>query len=78
VASSKTGIWPVRIRGRGAGGIRGSGIDRWAPFVSDGGTVMGWQAGSRAEMGRGRRRAGPAMEKMAHDDFSILNSFPIE
>jgi hypothetical protein len=78
VAGSKTGIWPVRIRGRGAGGIRGSSTDRWAPFVSDGGTVMGWQAGSHAEMGRGRRRAGPATEKMTHDDFSILNSFPIE
>jgi hypothetical protein len=27
--------------------------DRWAPSVSDGGVIMGWQASSHAEMGRG-------------------------
>jgi hypothetical protein len=26
--------------------------DRWVPSVSDGGVVMGWQAGSHEEMGR--------------------------
>jgi hypothetical protein len=33
--------------------------------------VTSWQAGSRAEMGRGQRRSGPAAEKVAHDDFPI-------
>jgi hypothetical protein len=32
--------------------------DRWAPSVSDGGAVTGWQAGSRAEMDRGHVEAG--------------------
>jgi hypothetical protein len=45
---------------------------RRAPSVSDGGAVTGWQAGSREEMGRGRHRAGPAAEKMAHDDFFLF------
>jgi hypothetical protein len=49
--------------------------DTRAPSVSDGGTVTGWQASSRAEMGRDQCRAGPTVEKMAHNDFSILNPF---
>jgi hypothetical protein len=69
VAGSTTRIWSVRTRRRGPGGLGEDGPDRWAPSVSDGSTVMGWQAGSHTEMGRGRRRAGPATEKMAHDDF---------
>jgi hypothetical protein len=37
--------WPVRTRGRGAKGIWGEeGADRWAPSVSDGDVVTGWQA----------------------------------
>jgi hypothetical protein len=60
------------------GGMGEDGPDMWAPSVSDGGVVTGWLAGSCTEMGRGRRRAGLTMEKMAHDDFSILNSFSIE
>jgi hypothetical protein len=32
----------------------------------------GRQAGSHAEMSRGRRRAGPAVEKMAHDDIFLF------
>jgi hypothetical protein len=52
------------------------GVDRLAPFVSDSDVVMGWQTWSREKMGRGRRRAGPAAEKTAHDDFIfILNPF---
>jgi hypothetical protein len=51
------------------------GPDRWAPSVSDGDAVMGWQAGSCAEMGWGCRRAGTAVKKAAHDDFSIFNPF---
>jgi hypothetical protein len=45
------------------------------PSVSDGDAVMGWQAGSCAEMGWGCRRAGTAVKKAAHDDFSIFNPF---
>jgi hypothetical protein len=30
------------------------GPDTWAPSVRDGGTITGWQASSRVEMGRGR------------------------
>jgi hypothetical protein len=52
-----------------------TGADRRAPFVSDGSVVTGWQASSRAQMSRGQRRAGPALEKMAHNGFSILNYF---
>jgi hypothetical protein len=37
--------------------------------------VNGWQAGSHAGMGWGWRRAGPAAEKMAHDDFFQFKSF---
>jgi hypothetical protein len=54
------------------------GPDRWAPSVSDGGSVTGWQASSRAEMGRGRCRAGPVTEKTTHTYFSILNPFLLE
>jgi hypothetical protein len=54
------------------GRIWGTRPDRWAPSVSNGGSVTGCLADSRAEMGRGRCRAGPATEKMAHDGFSIL------
>jgi hypothetical protein len=43
--------------------------DRWAPSVSDSGSVMGWQAGSRAEMGRGQCRAGLVAEKTTHTYF---------
>jgi hypothetical protein len=47
------GILPVRARGRGAREDLGEdGADRWAPSISDGGAIMGWQAGSPAEMGR--------------------------
>jgi hypothetical protein len=49
--------------------------DRQAPSVSDDGVVMGWQAGSHVEMGQGWRRAGPAVEKMAHDVFFHFKSF---
>jgi hypothetical protein len=53
--------------------------DRWAPSASDGCTITGWQAGSRADMGRGRCKARPAAENMAHTDFfPFLNPFPIE
>jgi hypothetical protein len=67
----------VATRASRGGGIWGEErVDRWAPSVSDGRTVMaGWQAGSHAEMGRGWRRGGSAMEKTAHEGFSILNPF---
>jgi hypothetical protein len=70
------GNWPVRTRGRGAGEERFGGRrhDR-RPLVSDGDTVMGWQAGSCMEMGRDRRRAGPATKKTVDNDFSNLNHF---
>jgi hypothetical protein len=49
--------------------------DRWAPSVSDSGAVTRWQAGSHMEMGRGRCRAGPTAEKIAHNDFFHFKSF---
>jgi hypothetical protein len=76
VVGPSHGIWPARTRGRGAEEKLGQeGADRRAPSVSDGGTVIGWQAGSHAKMGQSQCRAGPATEKAAHDDFSNLNPF---
>jgi hypothetical protein len=49
--------------------------DRRAPSVNEADTVTGWQASSCMKMGWGRCRAGPTAEKMAHNDFSILNRF---
>jgi hypothetical protein len=49
--------------------------NRWAPSISDGSAIMGWQAGSRVEMGRGQCRARPAAERMAHTDFFHFKSF---
>jgi hypothetical protein len=51
------------------------GPDRWAPSVGNGVFVTDWQAGSRAKMGRGQCRAGPAAEKMDHTDFFHFKSF---
>jgi hypothetical protein len=71
--------WPVRRRQFGrcchAGEQRREdlgeeGAGRRAPSVSDGGAVTGWQTGTHAEMGRGQCRAGLAVEKASHDDFS--------
>jgi hypothetical protein len=51
------------------------GPDRWAPSISDGGAVMGWQGSSRAEMGRRRCRAGPAAKETGHADFFHFKTF---
>jgi hypothetical protein len=48
------------------------GPDRWAPSVSDGGMVMGWQIDSRAEMGHDTIEAGRARMKMAREAFPFL------
>jgi hypothetical protein len=56
------------------GNLGGERAYKQAPSISDGGAVMGWQTSLRAEMGRGRRRAGPAAEKTAHDDFFHFKS----
>jgi hypothetical protein len=39
---------------------------------NDGDAVMGWQAGSCAEMGRSQCKAGPATEKIANTDFFLF------
>jgi hypothetical protein len=52
--------WEFGRRGHAGaeqGGLGEDGPDRWAPSVSNGGTVTGWQAG--VKMGRGRCRGGP-------------------
>jgi hypothetical protein len=67
--------WEFGRRGHAGaeqGGLGEDGPDMWVSSVSDGGAVMGWQAGSRVEMGRGRCRVGPAAEKTAHDGFFHL------
>jgi hypothetical protein len=51
------------------------GPNRWDPSISNGGSVMGWQADSHVEMGQGGCSARPAVEKMADTDFFHFKSF---
>jgi hypothetical protein len=68
VADNLVGVATRREQRREDLGEEGAG--RRAPSVSDGGAVTGWQTGTHAEMGRGQCRAGLAVEKASHDDFS--------
>jgi hypothetical protein len=61
----------TRARSRG-GGLGEDDPDRWASSASDCGMRNGRRASSRMKVGSVRCRAGPAVEKTAHNNFFLF------